>query len=83
MNEIKTLNQFTQGLVLQGLLSNSEIEMKPVWFGRNSVIGRIREEGSWKYSIKKGPFRDFPGGRVVKTMRFQGWGWEFDPWLGN
>ena len=27
--------------------------------------------------------KDFPGGPVVKTLRFQYRGHKFDPWLGN
>ena len=36
MNEMKTLNQFIQGLVLQGLPSNSEIEFG-IWYGLGGI----------------------------------------------
>ena len=33
--------------------------------------------------INEETLRDFPGGPVVKTLRFQGRGCRFYPWLGN
>ena len=36
-----------------------------------------------KTLIQKGTCRDFPGGPVVKTLRFPCRGHGFDPWWGN
>ena len=35
------------------------------------------------YPLFKTVNRDFPGGPVVKTLRFHCTGYSFDPWSGN
>ena len=46
-----------------------------------SMIDRLEAQRQ-KSKIKRGP-REFPGGPVVRTLRFQCLGLGFNPWFGN
>ena len=50
--------------------------------GRSSVLYKYRRQRKVFFNGKQG-WRDFPGGPLVKTLRFQCRDLGFDPWLGN
>ena len=58
----------------------------PVWRGKEQkhlfreTAPSTRAVLKWNLSGEDGSFRAFPGGPVVKTLRFQSRGCRFDPW---